>query len=143
VISVTRCPCYRYTKVISTNLGTREKTRRFTDIHVTDTTRQYLPTLEPERRQDVYQISMIQIPQGSIYHPWNQREDKTFLRCPCYRYHKVISTNLGIREKETSCLLFDSKVGRYYLVVSVTWTSDKRLVFSLVPRLVDITLWYL
>ena len=94
-----RCPCYRYYKVISTNLGTREKTRRFSDVHVTDTTRQYLPTLEPERRQYVYQMSMLQIPQGNIYQPWNQREDKTFIRCPCYRYHKVVSTNLGTREK--------------------------------------------
>ena len=59
----------------------------------------YLPTLEPERRKDVYQMSMLQIPQGNIYQPWNQREDKTFIRCPCYRYHKVVSTNLGIKEK--------------------------------------------
>jgi hypothetical protein len=44
---------------------------------------------------------------------------------------------------ETSCLLSGSKIGRYYLVVSVTWTSDKRLVFSLVPRLIDTALWYL
>jgi hypothetical protein len=27
--------------------------------------------LEPEREQDVYQMSMIQIPQGNSYQPWN------------------------------------------------------------------------
>ena len=94
-----RCPCYRYHKVISTNLGTREKTRRLSDINDTDTTRQYLSTLEPERRQDVYQMFMLQILQGNIYQSWNQREDKTFLRCQWFRYHKAIYINLGTRER--------------------------------------------
>ena len=94
-----RCQWYRYYKVISTNLGTREKTRRLSDVNDSDTTRQYLPTLEPERRQDVYQMSMIQIPQGNSYQPGNKRENKTFIRRQWYRYYKVISTNLGTREK--------------------------------------------
>ena len=37
--------------------------------------------MEQERKQDVSQMSMIQIPQGNIYQPWNKTEDKTFLRC--------------------------------------------------------------
>ena len=94
-----RCQRYRYHKAISTNLGTRERTRRFSDVNDTDTTRQYLSTLEQERRQDVSQMSMMPIPQGNIYQPWNKREDKTFLRCQRYRYHKAISTNLGTRER--------------------------------------------
>ena len=28
--------------------------------------------MEPERDKDVYQMSMIQIPQGNIYQPWNK-----------------------------------------------------------------------
>ena len=46
---------------------------------------------------------MIQIPQGNIYQPWNQRENKTLIRCQWYRYHKAIATNHSM-EPEFPCI---------------------------------------
>ena len=46
---------------------------------------------------------MIQIPQGNIYQSWNQRENKTFIRCQWFRYHKAIATNHNM-EPEFPCI---------------------------------------
>ena len=48
-------------------------------------------------------MSMIQILQGNIYQPWNKREDKTFIRCQWFRYHKAIATNHSM-EPEFPCI---------------------------------------